>query len=85
MSLQQTLQLVRVHYVFWEHELHRAPRRERKACEFFRKQVQDEVAILESEVTGMAAYLSRLRVPHSRSEERLSTTRPPTKMVRGLS
>lgn len=85
MSLQQTLELVRVHYVFWEHELHRAPRRERKACEFFRKQVHDEVTVLESRVAETAAYLSRLRVPHPRSEERLSTARPATKMVKGLS
>ena len=84
MSLQQTLELVRVHHVFWTHESRRAPRQERTACEFFRKQVQEEVELLEAEVAATAAHLARLRLPHPRSEERLSTARPATKMVRGL-
>jgi hypothetical protein len=85
MSLQQVLELVRVHHIFWENELQRASRRERGACEFFRQQVRDEVAVLTGEVEAAAAYRASLRSPHPESDQRLSSARPPTRMMRGLS
>ena len=84
MSLQQALQLVQVHHVFWERELRRAPRRDRKACEFFRRQVQDEVVALTLEIDALRTYDASAALRPARTEERLSTERPPTKMIRGL-
>ena len=50
MSLQQVIELVTLHHVFWQIESRRAPVRERKHCEFFRSQCQDEIAYLKREI-----------------------------------
>ena len=84
MSLQQTLELVQVHHVFWENALRRAPRRERKACEFFRRQVQDEIVALSREIDALGPYRDSALPRRVAEEPSLSTARPATKMMRGL-
>lgn len=85
MSLQQTLSLVRLHHVFWEEELRRAPDDEREDCEFFQQQVQDEIVALEHELETARANRASLRVPHPPSDARLGSSRPPARKVRGRS
>ena len=82
MSLQQVLQVVRLHHVFWQNESRRAPDEERKDCEFFREQCQEEVAVLELKVDAAAKHRARNGLPHKPSERSLSTTRPATTTIR---
>jgi hypothetical protein len=84
MSLQQTLALVRVHHLFWENELRRAPREERDACEFFRQQVQNEIAVLSDQAEAAKTYRAGFRLPHPQSDEQFSAERPRTEMMRRL-
>jgi hypothetical protein len=84
MSLQQVLEVARVQHLFWENELERAPRRDRDDCEFFRRQVKGEVAVLNAELAAAGAYRPAARAPDAQPEERLSSERPPTRMMRGL-
>jgi hypothetical protein len=82
MSPQQTLELVRLHHVFWENELRRAPDGEREDCEFFHEQVKDEIVALEHELELARTYRASLPVPHPQLDARFSTSWPPTRKVR---
>lgn len=84
MSLQQVLEVVTLHHVFWQIESRRAPLRERKHCKFFRSQCQDEIAFLKREIEAAAMRPAPDGVPQKPSE-RLSTKRPPTIKSRGPS
>lgn len=78
MSLQQTLELVTLHHVFWKNEEVRAPAREQADCRFFSEQCWGEIAALERELSGGATYTSGRHA----SERKLSTARPPTRQLR---
>lgn len=84
MSLQQILQVVTLHHVFWQKESRRAPFSERQDCAFFRQQCQDEIAVLEREAEA-AAIRPLAGVLQKPSERSLSTDRPPTMKLRGRS
>ena len=85
MSMQQVLEVVRRHHVFWHNELCRASDAELKDCEFFRRQCQAEVACLEAEL-GLP-YAQRVRDVNSRkrAESALSNARPATTKIGGRS
>jgi hypothetical protein len=77
MSLQQTLSLVKLHHLFWEKELRRAPDGEREDREFFHEQVNDEIVALELELELALTYRASLPIPYPQSDARFSTGRPP--------
>jgi hypothetical protein len=85
MSIQQVLEVVRRHHVFWHNELCRASDADIRDCEFFRRQCQDEVACLEAEL-GLP-YTQRVRneTSRKRADSGLSNARPATTKVGGRS
>ena len=85
MSMQQVLEVVRRHHVFWHNELCRASDADIRDCEFFRRQCQAEVAWLEAEL-GLP-YAQRVRdvTSRKRADSCLSTARPATTKIGGRS
>ena len=85
MSMQQVLEVVRRHHVFWHNELCRASDADIRDCEFFRRQCQDEVACLEAELGLPYAQRVRNVTSRPRAESALSTARPATTKIGGRS
>lgn len=83
MSMQQVLEVVRRHHVFWHNELCRASDADIRDCEFFRRQCQDEVAYLEAELGLPYAQRVRNSTARKRAESALSTARPATTKIGG--
>ena len=85
MSMQQVLEVVRRHHVFWHNELCRASDADIRDCEFFRRQCQDEVACLEAELGLPFAQRVRNDTASKRANSGLSTARPATTKIGGRS
>lgn len=85
MSMQQVLEVVRRHHVFWQNELSRASEEDLRDCEFFHRQCRDEVASLEAELE--LPLVQRMRTAPSRTsaDSGLSTARPATTRIGGRS
>ena len=82
MSLQKTLEAVQLQHVFWHRELCRAPEEQLNDCEFFRRQCEAEVALLEDELRAAATHPPRDQLPRKAPERRQSNA-PPAKTMLG--
>jgi hypothetical protein len=85
MPLQQVIDVVRLHHVFWQIESRRAPHKELKDCAFFLQQCQAEIAFLEGELETAATHSARDGLAHQASQRSLSNARPATTMIGGRS
>ena len=85
MSMQQVLEVVRRHHVFWQNELGRASEEDLEDCEFFHRQCRDEVASLEAELDVPLVQRMRNASSRKRADSGLSKARPATTRIGGRS
>ena len=83
MALQQVLDVVRRHHLFWDKELCRARDEDLKDCEFFRQQCEDEVALLEADLGLPFTHRARNDAARKSAERGLSNARPATTRIGG--